>query len=186
MSVWREWKYKNLTLFIFSIFFAFALYRYENFHASLLNLGGLGYIGSFAAGILYVSTFTAATGAVILLILAEKLSPLEIGFIAGLGGVFGDFVIFRVIKDNLAQEIDNIYNHIDGKHHLRRVLHTKYFGWTLPVIGAIIIASPIPDELGVSLLGISKMKTYQFLLVSFISNAIGISLLVSASVVIKP
>jgi len=58
-------------------------------------------------------------------------------------------------------------------------------GWTLPVIGAIIIASPFPDEIGVSLVGISKIKTYQFLLVSFILNAIGIFLVVSASAVIK-
>jgi len=79
-----------------------------------------------------------------------------------------------------------IYDHIDGDHHFKKVLHTKYFSWTLPVIGAIIIASPFPDEIGVSLMGISKMKTYQFILISFLLNAIGIFLVVSASLVIKP
>ena len=54
------------------------------------------------------------------------------------------------------------------------------------MIGAIIIASPFPDEIGVSLMGISKMKTYQFILISFLLNAIGIFLVVSASLVIKP
>lgn len=186
MSYWQSWKYKNLTLFIISIVIAIILSRYESFHAFLLNLGSLGYLGAFIAGILFVSTFTVATGAVILLILAETLSPIEIGLIAGLGAVAGDFIIFRFIKDNLAQELESIYNHIDGNHHFTKVLHSKYFSWTLPVVGAIIIASPFPDEIGVSLMGISKMRTYQFLFISFVLNAIGIFLVVTASTVIKP
>lgn len=179
------WRYKNLTLLCVSLVIAFLLSRYEPFHMFLLNLGNLGYIGAFIAGILFVSTFTVATGAVILLTLAERLSPTEIGIIAGAGAVIGDFIIFRFIKDNLFEEITPLYNRLGGTH-LTTVLHTKYFTWTLPVIGALIIASPLPDEAGVSLMGISKMKTYQFLVLSFILNAAGIFLVISASLVIKP
>jgi len=186
MTYWRRWKYKNLTFLLISIIVALFISRYEPFHNFLLNLGDFGYIGAFIAGILFVSTFTVATGAIILLVLAERLSPIEIGIIAGLGAVVGDFIIFRFIKDNLAQEVNDIYEHIDGNHHVKRIFHTKYFSWTLPVIGAIIIATPFPDEIGVSLMGISKMKTYKFLLVTFILNAIGIFLVVSASTIIKP
>lgn len=186
MSFWKKWKYKNITFLLISITVAFFLLRFEPFHTFLLNIGNFGYLGAFVAGILFVSTFTVATGAVILLVLAERLSPIEIGIIAGLGAVLGDFVIFRFVKDKLAQEIENIYNHIDGDHHLQKVFHSKYFSWTLPVIGAIIIASPFPDEIGVSLMGISKMNKYQFLAVSFILNAVGIFLVVSASVFIRP
>lgn len=186
MTSWHSFRYKNLTLFFTSIIFALIISRFEALHTFLLNLGGLGYVGAFLAGILFVSTFTVATGAVILLVLTERLSPLEIGIIAGLGAVVGDFTIFRFIKDNLVSELESIYNHIDTDHHLRKILHSKYFSWTLPVIGAIIIASPFPDEIGVSLMGISKMKLYQFLLLSFILNAIGISLVISASAFLKP
>lgn len=180
MSAWRKYKYKNLTLFFLSLIFAFLLGRYEPFRALLLNLGDFGYIGAFFAGALFVSTFTVSIGAVILFILAESLLPLEIAIIAGLGGVVGDFTIFRFIKDNLSSELGSLYDHVDGDHHLQKILHSKYFSWTLPVIGAIIIASPFPDELGVSLMGISKMRTYQFLIVSFFLNSIGIFLIVSA------
>lgn len=186
MAYFHRWKYQNLTFLVISIIVAIFLSRYEPFHEFLLRLGEFGYIGAFIAGILFVSTFTVATGAIILLVLAERLSPIEIGIIAGLGAVFGDFVIFRFVKDNLASEVESIYNHIDGDHHIRRVFHSKYFSWSVPVIGALIIASPFPDEIGVSLMGISKMKTYKFLLVSFILNAIGIFLIVSASKIIKP
>ena len=182
----KHWKYKNLTFLLLSLVLAFFVFRNETLHGFLLHLGNFGYVGAFLAGILFVSTFTVATGAIILLVLAETLSPIEIGVIAGLGAVVGDFAIFRFVKDDLEREVNQIYNKIDGNHHLKKVFHTKYFSWTLPVIGAVIIASPLPDEVGVSLMGISKLKTYQFLLISFILNAIGIFLVVSASVIIKP
>lgn len=179
-------KYKNILIFILSIIFAIILSRLELFHNFLLNLGSLGYIGAFVAGMLFVSTFTVSTGIILLLILAEKLSPVEIGIIAGMGGVISDFTIFRFIKNNLAYELEELYKHIDQKEHLRHVMHSKYFAWSLPVVGAFIIASPLPDEIGVSLLGISKMNNYKFIIISFLLNAIGIFLVISASLVIKP
>lgn len=181
MTLWRKYKYKNLTLFIISIISAFILARYEPFNNFLLNLGYFGYIGAFIAGMLFVSTFTVSIGAVILLILVGGLMHLEIAIIAGLGAVAGDFIIFRFIKDNLTSELESIYDHVDGGHHLHKILNSKYFSWTLPVIGAIIIASPFPDELGVSLMGIAKMKTYKFLTFSFLLHSIGIFLIVSSS-----
>lgn len=186
MAIWRNYKYKNLTLFFLSLLFALYISRFESFHQFLLNLDGLGYFGIFLAGALFVSTFTVSTGIVILLVLAEKYSPIEVGLVAGLGAVVGDLIIFQFIKDRLVDELKDVYNKIDGGHHLKRIFYSKYFKWTPPVLGAIIIASPLPDELGVSLMGLSKMKTYQFILLSFILNAIGIFLIVSASLVIKP
>jgi hypothetical protein len=183
---YKHWKYKNLTFLFLSIMVAFFVLRNETLHSYLLHLGNFGYIGAFLAGILFVSTFTIATGAIILLVLAETLSPTEIGLVAGLGAVVGDFAIYRFVKDDLTREIKQIYSMFDRKNHFKRVLHTKYFSWMFPVVGAAIIASPLPDEIGVSLMGISKLKTYQFLLISFILNAIGIFLVVSASVVVKP
>lgn len=180
-----RWKYKNITLFVLSFVVAFSVSRFESFHTLLLSIGEFGYIGAFLAGFLFVSSFTVATGAVILLVLAERLLPIEIGIIAGIGAVVGDVVIFRFVKDNLIAEITPLYNRFGGKH-LTAVMHSKYFGWSLPLIGAIIIASPLPDELGVSLMGLTKLKTYQFLLLSFVLNAIGITLVVYASNFIQP
>lgn len=185
MNTWRAFRYKNLSLFIISLFVALLLSRFEPFHNFLLGLGTLGYLGAFIAGILFVSTFTVSTGAVILLVLAEKLSAVEIGIVAGLGAVVGDLTIFRFIKDSLLKEITPIYNALGGKH-VTAVMHTKYFSWTFPVFGAMIIASPLPDELGVSLMGIAKMQTSHFIILSFILNAVGIFLVVSASNILKP
>lgn len=185
MDLWKNWKFKNLTLFAVSVIVTFVLSKYEPFHNFLLNLGGMGYFGAFVAGFLFVSTFTVATGALILLVLAERLSAVEIGIIAGLGAVIGDLVIFRFIKDKLINELTPLYNGL-GIGEIMKVLRTKYFSWTLPVLGALIIALPLPDEIGVSLMGIAKMKTYKFIIISFILNAIGIFLVVWASTFIKP
>lgn len=186
MSYWHHWKYKNLTLVFLGLLVAIFFSREESFQIFLLHFGSYGYVGAFFAGMLFVSTFTVATGAVILFVLAEQLNPIEIGLIAGIGAVVGDLTIFRFVRDDLSKEIVAIYDHIDSSHHLVKLLHSKYFSWTLPVLGAIIIMSPLPDELGVTLLGISKMNIYEFIVISFILNSLGIFFVVSASTFIKP
>lgn len=185
MKYWQHWHYKNLTFVFLGIMFAAILSRVEAFHTFLLQFGSLGYIGAFIAGILFVNTFTVATGALVLMILSRELWPIEIGIVAGLGAVVGDLLIFRFVENNLELELEEVYNKIDSKHHFIKLLHSRYFHWTLLVIGAAIIASPLPDELGVTLLGISKMKTYEFILISFLLNSFGIFSIVSASLLIK-
>jgi hypothetical protein len=150
-----------------------------------LGLGTLGYIGAFFAGILFVSSFSVATGIVILLVLAEQLNPVEIAVIAGAGAVIGDLIIFHFVKDQLVGEVQPIFERFGGKHVIA-LLHTRYFSWSIPLIGALLIASPLPDEIGVSLMGISRLNTVQFMLLSFVLNSMGIFLVVSASLVIKP
>lgn len=181
-----HWRYKNLTIVFIGIVLAVVLSQNETFHSFLMHLGGFGYVGAFIAGVLFVSTFTVATSALVLLTLAETLSPIEIGLIAGLGAVVGDMLIFNLIKDNLANEIEDIYDRVDRDHHFKKLFHSKYFSWSLPVLGAVIIASPLPDEMGISLINLSKMNTLRFIFISYILNSIGIFLIVSASVVVKP
>lgn len=185
MNYWHHWRYKNITLVILGIFLALIISRVEAFHSFLIHLGGLGYFGAFIAGILFVNTFTVSTGALILLVLSEQISAVGIGLVAGLGAVIGDIIVFQFVKDDLVKELKFVYNKIDSKHHLIKLLHSKYFNWSLPVIGAIIIASPFPDELGVTLMGISKMKTYRFVLISYFLNSVGIFSVVSAAAVFR-
>lgn len=172
----QRWKYKNLSFLLTSFFFVVYLKRAGIFEALMEALGDFGYIGAFFAGMMFVSTFTVSFGALLLFELVEKLTILEVGLIAGLGAVFGDLIIFKFVRNRLVQEIKPIYEQFGGKH-LSHVLHTKYFSWTLPVIGALIVASPLPDEVGVTLMGISKLKTWQFVLISLTLNVLGITLI---------
>ena len=173
-------KYRNIILFVVGFIIAILLLRTEGFKIFIQSLGKLGYLGAFIAGLLFVSTFTIAAGSVILATLSQTLPIPLVILAAGVGAVIGDLLIFRFIKDNVAEEILPIYNELVNKSHIKKILHTKYFSWTLPVMGTLIIASPLPDELGVSLLGLSQIRLARFLIVSWVSHTIGMSIMVGA------
>ena len=179
MNWLRNYKYKGLTLIFISILLTIFLSKYNFLNVGLLSFKNTPFLGSFIAGILYVSASTAALGILMLSDLAKTISPIEIAIIAGLGGTVADFTLFRFFKGDLIGEITPIYNKLGGKH-LTRLMYHKYFRWSLPIIGAIIIASPMPDELGISLMGLSRIKTYQFVLLSLVLDITGVFLLVSA------
>lgn len=187
MNHWPQWKYKNISLIFLGVLIAFTLSRVSVFHEFLINLGEFGYISAFIAGALFVSTLTVATGALILFTLAESMPPLAIALIAGLGAATGDLLIFRLVKNHIVKEFGEFCrdNHLNSKY-FSKLMHTKYFNWMLPVIGALIIASPFPDEVGISLMGISSMKTFNFVIISFLLNSIGIFLVITAFVIINP
>jgi len=180
----RNYRYKNLTFTFISIGLAIFLSRYNLLNDSLFNLHHIPFIGSFIAGMLYVSAFTAALGIVMLSDSSTTLSPIEIALLAGLGGATADFAIFRFFRSNLIGEITLIYNRLGGRH-LTRLMYHKCFRWSLPIIGAIIIASPFPDEIGISLMGLTRIKNYQFVLMCLALDTIGVFLLVSAFSLIK-
>lgn len=144
------------------------------------HLGSLGYLGAVIAGGMFASTFTVALGAVILFELAKSLAVIPLIFLASLGAVLVDLLIFKFVEDEVDAEIMPIYDKITGSH-LHKILHTRFFGWTLPVLGALIIVSPLPDELGISLLGLEEIKTGKFLLISWLSHTLGMTTLIMAA-----
>jgi len=186
MKKWHRYHYKNLTFFGLGIVIGLVLLKTPLFREMIFHLGSFGYVGAFIGGILFVSTFTVSIGTTLLLLLAETVHPIGIGLIAGIGAVVGDLVIFQYIRNRgMISEIKHLVEYFGGDK-IKHLIHTKYFSWTLPVLGAIIIASPLPDEMGVGLMGISKLKTSQFILLSFVLNAIGIFFIVSAGALLRP
>ncbi|MBI2614049.1 MAG: hypothetical protein HYW62_04735 [Candidatus Levybacteria bacterium] len=180
MKRFREYKYKGLTLIAISILITIFFSGDESLNQNISDVSrSIPIFGSFIAGILYVSASTVVFGVLLLLGLSKTLSALEIATFAGLGAVVANFVLFRFFKGNLIGEITPIYNKLGGGH-VTELMHHKYFRWSLPIVGAIIIASPFPDELGISLMGLTQIKTYQFVLLSLVLNITGIFLLVSA------
>ncbi len=175
---YRGWGYKNTGFLIVSVvvFFYFAD---TDFVKNIINIiGNFGYLGAFITGIFFVSTFTVAPAMVVLYNLADKLNPFEVAILAGLGAVAGDYLIFRFFKDKVFEELKPLFFRLQG-HYFRKVFRTPYFTWLTPLIGAVIIASPFPDEVGVGILGIARLKNWQFALLSFFLNATGIFIIVT-------
>jgi uncharacterized membrane protein YdjX (TVP38/TMEM64 family) len=175
---YKSWKYKNTTLLILSLVVFFYFADSAIIQQFIDSLGSLGYFGAFITGMFFVSTFTVAPAAAVLFNLADHLNPFEVAILAGAGGVLGDYIIFRFFKDRVFQELRPLFDRLTGSR-ISELIHTPYFAWLLPVIGATIIASPFPDEIGVGILGLAKIKRWQFLLLSFFLNCVGIFIVVT-------
>lgn len=178
MSRHRHWKYRNTTLLVVSLVLLFLLADTEVAHALIKQIGTYGYLGAAITGIFFVSTFTVAPASVVLFHLAQEFNPILIALFAGGGAVVGDLLIFRFLKDGVFDEMRPLIKKLGGSH-FSVLFRTPYFAWLLPVVGAFIIASPFPDEVGIGLLGLSKITWWQFALLAFILNALGIFVIVS-------
>ncbi len=175
---YKTWRYKNTFFLILSLVVLFYITDTAIGIHAINTITRLGYIGSFFTGIFFVSTFTVAPASIALFNFAQVYNPLMIAFTAGIGAVIGDYLIFRFLKDSVFEEIKPIFMKL-GISNLSRLMSTPYFAWLAPVIGALIIASPFPDEIGVGLMGISKLKNWQFLTISFLLNSLGILLIIT-------
>ena len=170
--------FTSILLFILGLILAFVLSRNEAFQSLLLHVGTFGYIGVFLAGVFFVSTFTIATAILMLVELRHFASPLTISLIAGLGATVCNYIIFLLISRKIVQHIRTFFKKGTKKHQTHQLgAHTH---WLLPLLGVVILASPFPDEIGIFLLRMFNMKTYQFLIVSFILKFIGIFLVATS------
>ena len=161
--------FQRWILLISSIFFAFYLF-YSGVLVDIINaLGNFGVIGILISGILFVYSFTVAPATASLISFTNYYNPLLISFIGAIGTMFGDLIIFHFFKKTLPDEIENIIN----KTKIHKIKKSK-FKWLIPGIAGFIIASPFPDEIGVSLLGATKFNTKTFMLLAFILNFIGL------------
>ncbi len=180
ITKWRRWKYENTTLLILSLILVYFLAQTPLLDSAIDTLGNLGYIGAFIVGIFFVSTFTVAPAGIVLYHLADQLHPIEVALLAGAGAMIGDYVMFRFMRDKVFDELRPVLLRLQTPK-VKIIFKSPYFAWLLPLVGAFIIASPFPDEIGVSMLGASKIKQWQFFLLAFILNSIGIFAIVSLS-----
>lgn len=180
-SRWKHWHYKNTSLLILSLIILFFLFTDTPFiKYSISYIGNFGYLGAFFAGIMFVSVFTVAPASLVLFYLANSLNPLGIALIAGVGGVVGNYLTFRYLENKVFQELKPLFINHEGKI-LKKLFRTPYFAWILPFLGAIIIMSPLPDEVGLGLMGISKIKSWKFMVILYLLNVIGVFLVVIAA-----
>ena len=130
---------------------------------------------SFVAGIFFTSVLTVPASIIVLGEIGSVASPWMVAAVGALGSVLGDLALFGFLKSHFNHDIEQLL-----KARKRWLLFSfsrfRSFTWMLPFIGGIIIASPLPDELGVALLGVTKLPTKTFIIVSYFSNFLGILL----------
>lgn len=164
---------RDLGIIILSIVIAVILVKTGVLKELLISAQELKFIGSFVAGIFFVSVFTAAPATVVLAEIAQSNSIFLVAFFGGVGALVGDLVIFRFIKSRLSDDFLYLIKKSKSER-LASVFRLKIFRWLTPFIGALIVASPLPDELGLTMLGLSKMRTSLFIPLAFLLNFLGI------------
>jgi hypothetical protein len=137
------------------------------------SFGSLSYLGIFLAGIFFTTVFTTAPAIVILGELSQVHSVATVALLGAFGAVLGDYLIFRFVRDHISEDIQFLLRHAKIRR-LPKIFSTRLFHSLMPFVGALIIASPFPDELGLALLGLSKVNNTHFLMIAFAMNAIGI------------
>lgn len=163
-------------LVIVAVALAAALYLAHSGHITdaLSHFGEQVALGSFLTGIFFTSVFTLGPASVILAELAEMGSPLTVAFFGGLGAMFGDAILFLFVRDIFADDLREFL----ARHRFKlfTLPHLGFMRWLYPAMGALIIASPLPDELGLALLGLTKTKLAVLLPIAFVMNFLGILL----------
>lgn len=164
---------RNLFLIAVSVYAAIELYRTGAIEAWILAAMPHIVPGSFIAGIGFTSLFTLAPASVVLIEIAHVSSPLLVALIGAAGAVLGDIFLFMFVRDSVSEGAQMLLNK-PMRRRLRYLLHHRLLHWVLPITGAIIIASPLPDELGLALMGFSRMKIAVFAPISYVMNFLGI------------
>lgn len=155
-----------LVLFIFGIALVVVVLIVPGTRVTVFHIAESGPLGLFITGMLYTIGFTAPLATAMVVDAAHVTSPWTLALLGGLGAMVYDALIFVFVRRTTTQPFF-------------RKLRERFFGrpalsWTFAGIGALVIASPLPDELGSSLLAISNIPQKYFLPLSFVLNGLGI------------
>ncbi|OGG78258.1 hypothetical protein A3A36_00145 [Candidatus Kaiserbacteria bacterium RIFCSPLOWO2_01_FULL_52_12b] len=134
-------------------------------------------LGSFVAGLFFTSVFTTAPAIVTLGEIAQANSIVLVALLGALGAVVGDLIIFRFVRDRFSEHVLELLRHRNTGKRITALFKLKLFRWLSFFVGGLIIASPLPDELGIGFFGFLKMKISWFIPLSFFFNFIGIVLI---------
>lgn len=163
---------------------------YVLFHAGALDwlqaTGQYGYLSIFMAGLFFSFGFTTPFAIAMFIELSPFVHPVPAAIIAGGGALISDFLIFDILRFSaFAEEFDRLratramtkfralLTHSAIPERVRRAV--------LFTCAGLVIASPLPDELGVSLVsGLTTIRPRAFGAVCFLCNAGGILLFLLA------
>ncbi len=159
---------------------AYVLYQVGMFEWLDGRLDGFGYPGAFAAGLLFSYGFTTPFAIAAFVAMAHEVNPWVAAPLAGFGALISDLIIFELLRvsefgkeirrlgqTDFVTRVHSLIHHETVPEHLR-----KYALWLL---AAIVIASPLPDEIGVALLsGTTNLSERAFSILCFIVNTLGI------------
>lgn len=161
---------KHTIYFIVGIVLAVILFWSESIRESIEQLGSLRYIGALLAGLFYSTSFGAASATVAFFEIGKHGNLPILAMIGGAGSLLYDYIIHRFAGDRFTHLLSRLFH-----KNLEDLFNQRHFiARLITLLGIVILASPLPDEIGASLLGLSRMRQMTFLFLSFVLNTVGI------------
>lgn len=167
-------KYPKFLLLALTFVIAYViLSQVKHSHLDSL-LASTGYAGVFISGILFAYGFTSGPATSLLMILSKSTNIIFAGVVGGLGALIADMIIFRFVRHSFSDEIDKMSKEkivTDVSNQIPKRIRD----YLLPAAAGVVIASPLPDEIGVSMMAASKkVSNNMFTVLSFLLNTAGI------------
>ncbi len=144
-------------------------------HAAQFSL-----VVSFVEGFFFTSILTTTPAIVAILESAAYIPAWKLALVGGIGAVCGDMLVFRFVQSKLVEHILRVVFHPRVMRFGARVAAGPLW-WLGPLCGTLVIASPLPDEIGLLMMGLSHIRLIQFIPLSFIANAGGIYIMAIAA-----
>ena len=167
---------RDLFAIAISVVIAFLIAERGLVGSLLSRADDMGVLGSFIGGLFFTSIFTTAPAIVVLGEIGRAENLIVVGLVGAMGSVIGDIIIFYLFKNHVAKDIENILK-MNRRNRFWGLIRSKSFRWVGITVGALIISSPLPDELGIALMGFSRMENRLFVPVYFGFNFLGIVLI---------
>lgn len=160
-------------IFILSLSFAWWTVKSSNLHGLVESILPLRFVAEIVAGILYSSFLTSPVSVAMLIVLAQDNNPILTALLAGGGAVLTDLIILKFFRKELSSDL----NLVSKELHLQkinRLLKRFHLDFAVPFLGAVIVASPLPDELGLMMLGASRLNYRYLIVLTYVLNTTGI------------
>ena len=177
-------RYPKIGILALVVVFAYLTFEFDEVQYFFHSLGDLGYVSVFIGGMLFAFGFGAPFGVAILATLADEVNLLTAGVVGGLGALLSDYLLFRFIRVTFNDEIDRFRNSrtfilMDGV--VTRRLRPKLVRYISLGVAGFVIASPLPDEIGVAMLAsVATVNEKTFAFMSFVLNTLGILAVLAA------
>lgn len=177
---WHLYEYKHTTMAVLLVVVFVLALDTALIQGLLLAIREAGWLGIFVTGILFVSFFTAGPATLILINIAGDYNPILLALTAGLGTLVGDWIILKFFEEKVSYELVPLAKKYGVMPMIKQMRRRRFRPIAL-FVGMLIIASPLPDEAGLGLLGLTKTPMRVILPLVFILNSAGIFLLVLAA-----
>lgn len=170
-NFWSKHKTVPLAIFLLGLVITIIVWQLPAGQEFFQRIERAGFFGAFLAGILYATALTSSAATIIFLGLPDTLNPFLVAVIGGLGSALYDLTVFTVVH---SQRKRHFIQRLQEKIMSRRRLPPRL----LNLLGLLILASPLPDELAAGLMGFTEMTMRRFIAISFIANTAGILLII--------